>query len=104
MYTFILKDEETLGKREDGREKAGISWEVEFKAGQRKEEGDGNETSKKEKSASTKVWVPWEDFKATYRGKEKEDAGKLKTGKVRRVGIMMRRYVGLAISTVRVSE
>ena len=40
------------------------------------------------------VWVPWEDFKATYRGKEKKDARRLKTGEVRRVGIMMRRYVG----------
>ena len=108
MYTLILKDGETPGKRDDGREKAGISWEVEFRAGQRKEaekeEGDGSETSEREKSFSTRIWVPWEDFKATYRGKEKKDAGELKTGEVRRVGIMMRRYVGPAFSTVRVSE
>ena len=108
MYTLILKDGEMPGKRDDGREKAGISWEVEFRAGQRKEvkkeEGDGSETNKKGKNVSTRVWVPWEDFKATYRGKEKEDAGELKTGEVRRVGIMMRRYVGPAISTVSVSQ
>ena len=107
MYTLILKDGETPGKRDDGREKAGISWEVEFRAGQRKEaeeEGDGSETSRKGKSVSTRVWVPWEDFKATYRGKEKKDAGKLKTGEVRRVGIMMRRYVGPAFFAARVSE
>ena len=107
MYTLILKDEETPGKRDDGREKAGISWEVEFRAGQKeaeKEEGEGSETIKREKSASTLVWVPWEDFRATYRGKDKKDAGKLKTGKVRRVGIMMRRYVGPAFSTVRILE
>ena len=108
MYTFILKDEETSGKRDDGREKAGISWEVEFRAGQReegeKEDGDGSETIKKEKSALTRVWVPWKDFKATYRGKEQKDAGELKTGEVKRVGIMMRRYVRPAISTVRVSK
>ena len=106
MYTLILKDEESGGKRDDGREKAGISWEVEFKAGQKKEavneEGDNNETSEKRKNTSITVWVPWEDFKATYRGKEKKDAGELKTGEVRRVGIMMRRYVGPIFTTVRI--
>ena len=108
MYTLILKDEEMSGKRDDGREKAGISWEVEFRAGQKKEEekeeGDRSETSKRGEGVSTRVWVPWEDFKATYRGKEKKDAGELKTGEVRKVGIMMRRYVGFATSTVRVPE
>ena len=79
MYTLILKDAVSLGKRDDGREKAGISWEVEFKAG-----GEGK-----------KFWVPWGEFKATYRGKDKTDAGELKTGSVRRVGIMMRRLVAL---------
>ena len=107
MYTLILKDEEMSGKRDDGREKAGISWEVEFMAGQEKEEdkeeGDGSETSKRGEGVSTTVWVPWEDFKATYRGKEKKDAGELKTGEVRKVGIMMRRYVGPACFTVRFS-
>ena len=107
MYTLILKDGETPGKRDDGREKAVISWEVEFRAGQKKEseeEGDGSEKSERGKGVSTRVWVPWEDFKATFRGKEKKDAGELKTGEVRRVGIMMRRYVDPAISPVGVSE
>ena len=106
MYTLILKDEEMAGKREDGREKAGISWEVEFRSGQKKEvekEGAaGNETSKEEKTVSTIIWVPWEDFKPTYRGKEKKDAGRLKTGELRRVGIMMRRYVSCAFSSARI--
>ena len=75
MYTLILKDEPPLEKREDGREKAGINWEFEFKA-----EGEGK-----------KFWVPWGHLKATYRGKEKNDAGELNTGRVWRVGIMMRR-------------
>ena len=108
MYTLILKDEEMAGKRDDGREKAGISWEVEFRSGQKKEvekEGAyGSDKGGSRKVVSTTVWVPWEDFKATYRGKEKKDAGKLKTGEVRRVGIMMRRYVSPAFSTVRILE
>ena len=94
------------GKRDGEREKAGISWEVEFRAGQKKEaekeEGVGSDTSKRGEPVSSMVWVPWKDFTATYRGKEQKDAGKLKTGEVRKVGIMMRRYVDPAFSTVRI--
>ena len=87
VYTLVLKDEESPGKREDGREKASINWEAEFRGcNSVGEEGDGN--------GFTKVWVPWGDFKATYRGKEKKDTGELKTRSVRRVGIMMRSYFG----------
>ena len=84
QYTLILKDGAAAGKREDGRENAGVNWEVDFRVGEmdgEKEGGDG----------VTTIWVPWDDFKATFRGKEKKDAGELKTGKVRRIGLMMRR-------------
>jgi len=87
VYTFILKDEEQAEKRDDGREKAGVNWEVEFRAGK----VDDESAEKDGKEEGTKVWIPWGDFKATFRGKEKEDAGKLKTGEVSRVGLMMRR-------------
>jgi len=87
VYTFILKDEEQAEKRDDGREKAGVNWEVEFRAGK----VDDESAKKDGKEEGTKVWIPWGDFKATFRGKEKEDAGKLKTGEVSRVGLMMRR-------------
>ena len=81
MYTLILKDETSPGTRHDGREKAGISWEVELKAGEK----------------GKKFWVPWGNFKATYRGKEKKDSGQLETGRLCRVGIMMRRCVQVLI-------
>ena len=83
VYTFILKDEEQAEKSEDGREKAGVNWEIEFHTGKKNGEED--------EDGGTRVWIPWGDFKATYRGKEKEDAGSLKTGEIRRVGLMMRR-------------
>lgn len=83
VYTFILKDESTAGKREDGREKAGINWEVEIRA-----EKEG-----------VSVWKPWREFKATYRGKEKEDAGNLNTRKIKRIGLMMRRWVKAMCAT-----
>ena len=85
MYTFILRDEVPRRKRDDGRERAGISWEVEFTAPGDKDDGG------REGPAETAVWLPWSDFKATYRGREKKDAGSLKVGRIRRIGIMMRR-------------
>lgn len=86
-YTLILKDELRDEKREDGREKAGVNWEVEFEAGSGEEGGE----KEGDKNNGTRIWVPWGEFKATFRGKEKKDAGNLKTGEVRRVGLMMRR-------------
>ncbi|KAL8722544.1 MAG: hypothetical protein Q9225_001012 [Loekoesia sp. 1 TL-2023] len=88
IYTLVLKDEELQDKRDDGRERASINWEAEFRVpkGEKDEiagEADGR-----------KVWVPWSALKATYRGKEKEDAGELKTGEIRRVGFVMRSYFG----------
>ena len=88
IYTLMLKDELPAEKREDGREKAGLNWETDFRVGK----GQNDEGEKKE--GVTKVWVPWGDFRATYRGKEKEDAGSLKTGEVRRIGFMMRSHFG----------
>lgn len=97
VYTLILKDEKPAGKREeDGREKAGINWEVDFRVGQ--EEGGSSSAEggeMEEEGASddemTRIWVPWGDFKATYRGKDQRDAGELKKGEIRRIGLMMRR-------------
>lgn len=88
VYTLILKDEEAAGKREDGREKAGVNWEIDFTVGEKDGIGEKEEEGGGE---GTKVWVPWEEFKATFRGKEKEGAGELKKGEIRRVGLMMRR-------------
>lgn len=52
-----------------------MSWEVEFNGS-----GEGR-----------KVWVEWGEFRAVFRGKDVEGVGGLKTGEVRRVGVMMRR-------------
>ncbi|MCJ1299781.1 hypothetical protein MMC08_002574 [Hypocenomyce scalaris] len=77
VYTLILKDE-LEGDRGDGRIKSGINWEYEFKV----------------VKGAMRVWIPWESFKATYRGREKKNPGKLKTGEIKRVGLMMRSFFG----------
>jgi hypothetical protein len=75
-YTLALKDE-LLPKRSDGREQSTVSWEYDFKL----EGGNGK----------GKVFVKWEDLKATYRGREKKDAKPLDLKSVRRLSLMMRR-------------
>ena len=79
-----MKDEDSQDKRDDGRERAGINWEVEFRVG---------EGTTGEEMVGKKVWVPWSALKPTYRGKKKDDAGEFKPGQIRRIGFMMRRYV-----------
>ncbi|KAH7151776.1 complex I intermediate-associated protein 30-domain-containing protein [Dactylonectria estremocensis] len=76
-YTLTLKDE-IPGDRGDGRDQAGISWEADFEAPQ--EGGD--------------VLLPWDKFRATYRGRDKEDAKPLDLTSIKRVSFMMRSFFG----------
>ena len=80
-YTFILKDEIPDTQREDGREQSSISWEYDFKL------NTGN-TSVAE---TQKITIPWNQLKATYRGRERKDVDPIKTGKILRFSIMARR-------------
>ncbi len=81
-YTLILKDE-LLPKSPNGREQSTVSWEYDFEG-----YDDGG-----------KVFVHWDEFKATYRGREKKDAKPLDLKHVRRISLMMRRYSGSVAST-----
>ena len=79
-YTFIIKDE-ILPPSSDGREQSTISYEYDFEV---------TDTNLKEPA---ELFISWNDMKATYRGKEKQDAPELDTQNIRRFSIMMRRYV-----------
>ncbi|KAF7530438.1 hypothetical protein G7054_g9614 [Neopestalotiopsis clavispora] len=79
-YTLTLKDGEELPKRPDGREQSTVSWEYDFAAGG--------------KDHNNKLFVPWSDFKPTYRGKPRPDAKPLDLKAVRRVSFMMRSFFG----------
>ena len=82
MYTLIVKDELPQSKREDGREISSVSWEYDFTPPQ----------SSIGSRQVTTVWVPWNEFKATYRGREKKDAEPLKKEQIRRFSLMMRSF------------
>jgi hypothetical protein len=75
-FAVTLKDQ-LPGERPDGRAKSGISWEADFTWGPQ----DG----------CAQIFLPWSDFKATYRGRDKPDAEPLDLSAIKRVGLMMRR-------------
>ncbi|TVY52518.1 Uncharacterized protein LCER1_G007589 [Lachnellula cervina] len=77
QYTLTLKDE-LLPKSPNGREQSTISWEYDFKP----------------KCRGEKVFAKWDDFKATYRGREKPDAKPLDLKSVKRISLMMRSFFG----------
>lgn len=86
LYTLIVKDDDKDDvqqgekKRDDGREKASVSWEVDFRV----EDENGNGSLR----------FPWKDFRAFYRGREREGAGEVDTRKIRRFGLMARSHFG----------
>ena len=84
MYTLILKDEERKEKRDDGREQSSLSWEYDFRV--------PSSAGSAKPTEETHFWIPWSEFKPTFRGREKKDAGPLKTGSVTRFSIMMRSF------------
>ncbi|KAG2026296.1 hypothetical protein GB937_001805 [Aspergillus fischeri] len=75
VYTLVLKDR-LLPKQPDGREQSTISWEYDFRTGER-----------------TILRVRWGDLRPTYRGRE-VDADPLDLRNVKRISIMVRRQEG----------
>ena len=78
-YTLILKDSLLPRNPDNGREQSTISYEYDF------------HVDSAESTQTTKLFVPWSQLKATYRGREKRDVPKINLQGVRRVSFMMRR-------------
>lgn len=83
-YTIVVKDV-IPGKRPDGRDESGLSWEWDFIA----PGGDGGNAEGE--GVATLVGVRWGDLRPTYRGREVENPPKLNLGGVKRLSIMIRR-------------
>ena len=82
-YTLTLKDELLPPDPDTGREQSTVSYEYDFVA----RVGRG----RMKHPRVTRIRVPWANFTATYRGKEKRDAPPLDRRRVRRLSLMMRR-------------
>lgn len=81
-YLLTLKDD-IPGRRGDGREMSGVTWEAEVDAAECEAQGKSQD-----------VFLPWTAFKATYRGRPKDDAEPLKLESIKRVSFMMRSFFG----------
>jgi hypothetical protein len=82
-YTFILKDDILPQNPDNGREQSTISWEYDFVVPKASPE--------QSQPTAVEVFVPWHDFKATYRGKEKKGVQGPRLTEIKRMSIMMRR-------------
>ncbi|KIW06960.1 uncharacterized protein PV09_02619 [Verruconis gallopava] len=82
-YTLTVKDTLLPRDPDTGREQSTISYEHDFKVSPNTKEQD-----------HVLLWIPWDQFRATYRGREKKNAQRLNTRRVRRFGIMCRSFFG----------
>ena len=81
-YTFILKDELLAPDATMGREQASISWELDFELPPDSEPGETHDKD---------VFIPWDSFNPTYRGKVQKDVDPLNLKSIKRMSFMMRR-------------
>lgn len=92
MYTFIIKNEIP----EDSDESAyGEHGEVKMEDGKKRERSTVSFEARFLPTKKGQMRIGWECFKPHYRGKKMEgpDAPKLDLVNVRRMGLMVRRYV-----------
>lgn len=87
-FLITLKDA-IPGRRDDGREQSGISWEAEF-TNSPAAPGDGGERG----TGQRHVFLGWDAFEPTYRGRPKPDAEPLDKSDIKRIGLMMRSFFG----------
>lgn len=93
-YTLTLKDE-IPGKRSDGRMQSGISWEADFEMPadhENDEDGPISPIDNLSKGSNVLIRIPWANFRATYRGRDKPDAKPLDTTNIRRFSLMARSF------------
>lgn len=91
-YTFILKDTLLPPNPENGREQSTISYEYDFRVDSPGTSNSDSGGDPPELAAPVTVYIPWNEFKPTYRGKEQgSDAPRLNYKGVKRFSLMMRR-------------
>lgn len=84
-YTFIAKDTLPSSDAANGRDQATISWEVDFELPPQ---------DKPDETHDKTIFIPWDAFNPTYRGKLQKDVDPLDTKSIKRFSIMMRSFFG----------
>lgn len=86
VYTLILKDHVLPQNPNNGREQSTISWEYNFST-------TDCSTNDSAGLSEVKLFVPWDSFKSTYRGKPSNETKRLALNNIKRISIMIRRFV-----------
>lgn len=79
--TLLRRDPKTA------REQSTVSWEYDFQAN----ETNAKQEARSEEHATSTIYIPWHDFKPTYRGRPIMVPGGLRLNDIRRISIMNRR-------------
>ena len=87
LYTLIFKDHTLPPNPENGREQSTVSWEYDFSKSNCHVETGAD-------SSSASIFIPWDHFRPTYRGKPCSDTRCLDLSGIKRISIMIRRFAG----------
>jgi Complex I intermediate-associated protein 30 (CIA30) len=82
QYTFIMKDHLVDPSSESGREQATLLWEIDFTI-----------PKVQTKHETVSIFLCWQDFRPTYRGKEQPRKHGPDLRSIKRFSFMMRRLV-----------
>ncbi|KAK8166814.1 complex I intermediate-associated protein 30-domain-containing protein [Phyllosticta citrichinensis] len=83
-YTFNIKNQLLPRDPDTGREQSTISYEFDF---------DFTDSSVG-RNQTIALFIPWNEFRATYRGREDRNAPKIDLKNIKRFGIMIRSFFG----------
>ncbi len=117
-YTFTLADTVLPPEPNTGREQATVVYEYDFQLNPSNSSHASNTTTNSTSAsgtttaaaavvttktesgseAGTKIFIPWDAFTATYRGRVKEDAPPLDRRGIKRMSLLIRRYAILDFS------
>lgn len=86
VYTLVLKDHVLPPNSINGREQATTSWEYDLSTSEYQPEAFAE-------LSEVKLFVPWDRFKPTYRGKPINNTKDLDLHNIKRISIMIRRFV-----------
>jgi hypothetical protein len=84
-YAITLKDEQPQVTA-DGRDASTVSWEADFSLCEK-------EVGRAKGVDGEILFLPWEKFRPTYRGRDWPAAGALDTSDIKRISFLMRRLV-----------
>lgn len=85
VYTLILKDHLLPPNPENGREQSTISWQSDFSQPEFRRDSESE-------SSTAVIFIPWNHFKPTYRGRPEMNTQGMDLGGIKRISVMIKRF------------